>query len=128
MLIIYRHIAKIQCYIRQENELNHKYLCKNTIKNDRITAPKKNAGRSISFLPTSCRFAKVCYFYVGKKENNISATNKHCVGRKHFGFNTALLLAAKLQVQVPRHLGRQKTLPNDKDIFSHINHSPDIWL
>jgi hypothetical protein len=43
--------------------------------NEGITAPKKNAGRSISFLPTSCRFAKVCYFYVGKKEYNISATN-----------------------------------------------------
>ena len=36
-----------------------------------LTAPKKNAGRSISFLPTSCRFAKVCYFYVGKKGGNI---------------------------------------------------------
>jgi hypothetical protein len=41
-----------------------------------VTAPKKNAGGSISFLPTSCRFAKVCYFYVGKKEYSISATNK----------------------------------------------------
>ena len=45
-----------------------------------ITAPKKNAGGSISFLPTSCRFAKVCYFYVGKKGGNISATNKYCGG------------------------------------------------
>jgi hypothetical protein len=60
-----------------------------------LTAPKKNAGGSISFLPTSCRFAKVCYFYVGKKEYSISATNKYCVGRKHFGFKTALLLAPK---------------------------------
>jgi hypothetical protein len=33
------------------------------------------------------------YFYVGKKEYSISATNKHCVGRKHFGFKAALLLA-----------------------------------
>ncbi len=40
-----------------------------------ITVPKKNAFISISFLPTSCRFAKVCYFYVGKKEYSISATN-----------------------------------------------------
>ena len=64
-----------------------------------VTAPKKNAGRSISFLPTSCRFAKVSYFYVGKKEYSISATNKHGVGRKHFGFNTALLLAAKRYLQ-----------------------------
>ena len=60
-----------------------------------ITAPKKNAGGSISFLPTSCRFAKVYYFYVGKKKYSISATNKHCVGRKHFGFKSALLLAPK---------------------------------
>jgi hypothetical protein len=60
-----------------------------------LTAPKKNAGGGISFLPTSCRFAKVCYFYVGKKEYSISATNKHCVGRKHFGFKAALLLAPK---------------------------------
>ena len=60
-----------------------------------LTVPKKNASISISFLPTSCRFAKVLYFYVGKKECSISATNKHCVGRKHFGFKTALLLAAK---------------------------------
>ena len=60
-----------------------------------ITAPKKNAGGSISFLPTIGRFAKVCYFYVGKKEYSISATNKYCVGRKHFGFKTALLLAPK---------------------------------
>lgn len=37
-----------------------------------ITAPKKNAGGSISFLPTSCRFAKVYYFYVGKKEYSVS--------------------------------------------------------
>jgi hypothetical protein len=37
-------------------------------KNDRITTPKKNAFISISFLPTNCRFAKVLYFYVGKKE------------------------------------------------------------
>ena len=43
--------------------------------NQPITAPKKNAGGSISFLPTSCRFAKVCYFYVGKKEYSFSATN-----------------------------------------------------
>jgi hypothetical protein len=56
-----------------------------------ITAPKKNAGGSISFLPTSCRFAKVSYFYAGKKEYSISATNKYCGGRKHFGFKTALL-------------------------------------
>ena len=40
-----------------------------------ITAPKKNAGGSIRFLPTSCRFAKVSYFYVVKKEYSISATN-----------------------------------------------------
>ena len=60
-----------------------------------LTVPKKNASIRISFLPTSCRFAKVLYFYVGKKECSISATNKHCVGRKHFGFKTALLLAAK---------------------------------
>ena len=60
-----------------------------------ITAPKKNAGGSISFLPTFCRFAKVSYFYVGKKEYSISATNKYCVGRKHFGFKAALLLAPK---------------------------------
>jgi hypothetical protein len=60
-----------------------------------ITAPKKNAGGSISFLPKIGRFAKVCYFYVGKKEYSISATNKHCVGRKHFGFKAALLLAPK---------------------------------
>lgn len=44
-----------------------------------ITAPKTNADGSISFLPTSYRFAKVCYFYVGKKGGNISATNKYCV-------------------------------------------------
>ena len=60
-----------------------------------IPAPKKNAGGSISFLPTSCRLAKVLYFYVGKKEYSISATNKCCVGRKHFGFKTALFLATK---------------------------------
>jgi hypothetical protein len=60
-----------------------------------ITAPKKNAGGSISFSPTSCRFAKVSYFYVGKKEYSISATNKYCGGRKHFGFKAALLLAPK---------------------------------
>ena len=42
-----------------------------------LTVPKKNASISISFLPTICRFAKVCYFYVGKKEYSISATNKH---------------------------------------------------
>ena len=41
-----------------------------------VTVPKKNASISISFLPTSCRFAKVLYFYVGKKEYSISATNK----------------------------------------------------
>ena len=57
--------------------------------NARITAPKKNAGRSISFLPTIGRFAKVCYFYVGKKSTafrqlinivsveNISVSNPH---------------------------------------------------
>ncbi len=39
------------------------------------TTPKQKARGSISFLPTSCRFAKVCYFYVGKKEYSISATN-----------------------------------------------------
>ena len=60
-----------------------------------ITALKKNAGGSISFLPTICRFAKVSYFYVGKKEYSISATNKHCVGRKYFGFKAALILAPK---------------------------------
>jgi hypothetical protein len=43
--------------------------------NQPITVPKKNASISISFLPTSCRFAKVSYFYVGKKEYSISATN-----------------------------------------------------
>ena len=53
-----------------------------------LTEPKKNVGGSIRFLPTSCRFAKVSYFYVGKKEYSISATNKHCVGRKHFGFKS----------------------------------------
>jgi len=63
--------------------------------NEGITVPKKNASISISFLPTSCRFAKVSYFYVGKKEYSISATNKHCVSRKHFGFKVALLLAPK---------------------------------
>jgi hypothetical protein len=63
--------------------------------NWQVTAPKKNAGGSISFLPTSCRFAKISYFYVGKKEYSISATNKYCVGRKHFGFKAALLLAPK---------------------------------
>ena len=41
-----------------------------------ITVPKKNANISISFLPTIGRFAKVLYFYVGKKEYSISATNK----------------------------------------------------
>ena len=40
-----------------------------------VTVPKKNASISISFLPTIGRFAKVCYFYVGKKEYSISATN-----------------------------------------------------
>ena len=45
-------------------------------KAQQVTVPKKNAGRSISFLPTFCRFAKVSYFYVGKKEYSISATNK----------------------------------------------------
>jgi len=60
-----------------------------------VTAPKKNAGGSTGFLPTIGRFAKVCYFCVGKKEYSISATNKHCVGRKHFGFKAALLLTAK---------------------------------
>ena len=60
-----------------------------------ITAPKKNAGGSISFLPTSCPYRESHYIYVGKKEYSISATNKHCVGRKHFGFKTALLLAPK---------------------------------
>ena len=49
---------------------------KNLKKTLPLTVPKKNASISISFLPTSCRFAKVCYFYVGKKENSISATNK----------------------------------------------------
>ena len=63
-----------------------------------ITVPKKNASISISFLPTIGRFAKVLYFYVGKKENSISATNKHCVSRKHFGFKAALLLAPKRYV------------------------------
>ena len=47
--------------------------------NEGITVPKKNAGGSISFLPTIGRFTKVCYFYVGKKECSISVTNKHCV-------------------------------------------------
>ena len=65
-----------------------------------VTVPKKNASISISFLPTIGRFAKVCYFYVGKKEYSISATNKHCVGRKHFGFKAALLLAPKRYGQV----------------------------
>ena len=41
-----------------------------------VTVPKKNASISISFLPTIGRFAKVCYFYVGKKDYSISATNK----------------------------------------------------
>jgi hypothetical protein len=40
-----------------------------------ITAPKKNAGRSISFLPTSCPYRESHYIYVGKKEYSISATN-----------------------------------------------------
>ncbi len=40
-----------------------------------LTVPKKNASISISFLPTSCPFGKVLYFYVGKKEYSISATN-----------------------------------------------------
>jgi len=44
-----------------------------------ITVPKKNANISISFLPTSCRYAKVSYFYISKKEYNILATNKYCV-------------------------------------------------
>jgi len=60
-----------------------------------VTAPKKNAGGSIRFLPTSCPFGKFVYFYVGKKEYSISATNKYCVGRKYFGFKAALLLAPK---------------------------------
>jgi len=64
-------------------------------KYERITALKKNAGGSISFLPTIGRFAKFSYFYVCKKEYSISATNKYCVGRKHFGFKAALLLAPK---------------------------------
>jgi hypothetical protein len=38
---------------------------------------------------------KFCIFIVGKKEYSISATNKYCGGRKHFGFKAALLLAAK---------------------------------
>jgi hypothetical protein len=75
-----------------------------------LTAPKKNAGGSISFLPTSCRFAKVLCFYVGKKEYSISATNKHCGGRKHFGFKAALLLAPKRYVQCARRRLR-KTVP-----------------
>ena len=71
----------------------------NGINKQQLTVPKKNAGGSISFLPTIGRFAKVSYFYVGKKEYSISATNKHCVGRKHFGFKAALLLAPKRYVQ-----------------------------
>ena len=71
----------------------------NGINKQQLTVPKKNAGGSISFLPTIGRFAKVSYFYVGKKGGNISATNKHCVGRKHFGFKAALLLAPKRYVQ-----------------------------
>ena len=59
------------------------------------TVPKKNAGRSISFLPTSCPYRESHYIYVGKKEYSISATNKHCVGRKYFGFKAALLLVPK---------------------------------
>ena len=43
--------------------------------NDRLTAPKKNAGGSISFLPTSCPYRESHYIYVGKKEYSISATN-----------------------------------------------------
>ena len=60
-----------------------------------LTAPKKNAGGSISFLPTSCPYRESYYIYVGKKEYSISATNKYCGGRKHFGFKAALLLAPK---------------------------------
>ena len=72
--------------------------------NDRITAPKQKAPICTSFLPTFCPFGKFVYFYVGKKEYSISATNKYCVGRKHFGFKAALLLAPKRykqQIQQP---------------------------
>ena len=74
-------------------------LALNRKENQPITVPKKNAGGSISFLPTIGRFAKVCYFYVGKKEYSISATNKYCGGQKILCFKTALLLAPKRWVQ-----------------------------
>ena len=38
------------------------------------------------FLPKSCPYRKSHYIYLGRKDYSISATNKHCVDRKHFGF------------------------------------------
>ena len=55
-----------------------------------VTVPKKNASISISFLPTSCPFGKVLYFYVGKKKAafrqliNIVSVENISVSKPHF--------------------------------------------
>lgn len=58
--------------------------------NQPLTAPKKNAGRSISFLPTSCPYRESHYIYVGKKEAifqqliNIMWVENISVSKPHF--------------------------------------------